>query len=213
MEARSAEPAVPPPASIGIRLVVIGASTGGPPVLHTVLAGLSKPFPVPIVIVQHISSGFVQGLVDWLNTTTGMPVRLARHGEVVQPGTAYVAPDGGQLRVEGDGRVVCGPEPAEHGLRPSVSFLFRSVAKNYGAQAVGVLLTGMGRDGAEELKLMRDRGAVTIAQDEESSIIHGMPGEAIRLGAAVHVGNPERIAALLQSLVANVPRQIPTAMP
>ena len=213
MAARATETAVLPRTGAGVRLVVIGASTGGPPVLHTVLAGLSKPFPLPIVIVQHISSGFVQGLVDWLKITTGMPVRLARHGELVQPGTAYVAPDGGQLRVETDGRLVFGLEPAEHGLRPSVSFLFRSIAKNYGSQAVGVLLTGMGRDGAEELKLMRDCGAVTIAQDEASSIVHGMPGEAIRLGAAVHVGNPERITALLQSLAATVPRQLSTATP
>jgi len=208
MEARGT---VPVPAlsgcGAGARLVVIGASTGGPPVLHTVLAGLPKPFPLPIVIVQHISAGFVQGLVDWLNTTTGMPVRLARHGEEVQAGTAYVAPDGCQLRVEGNGRLFCSQEPAEHGLRPSVSFLFRSVTQNFGAKAVGVLLTGMGRDGAEELRLMRAAGAVTIAQDAESSIVHGMPGEAIRLGAAMHVGNPLRIAELLQSLVLQAPRR------
>lgn len=208
MEARGAVPVVVlPESTAGVRLVVIGASTGGPPVLHTLLAGLPKPYPLPIVIVQHISAGFVQGLADWLNTTTGMPVRLARHGEEVQPGTAYIAPDGSQLRIECNGRLFCGQEPAEHGLRPSVSFLFRSVSHNFGAQAVGVLLTGMGRDGAEELKLMRDKGATTIAQDAESSIVHGMPGEAIRLGAATHVGNPVRIVALLQSLVAQVPAQ------
>jgi two-component system, chemotaxis family, protein-glutamate methylesterase/glutaminase len=195
------------PDNDGVRLVAIGASTGGPPVLHKVLAGLIKPFPFPIVIVQHISAGFVQGLVDWLNATTGMPVQLAKHGEVVRPGHVYLAPDGCQMRLESDGRVVCGPEPAEHGLRPSVSYLFRSVASCFGAQAVGVLLTGMGRDGAEELKLMRDSGAVTIAQDEESSIVHGMPGEAIRLGGAMHVGNPERIAQLLQSLATQATRR------
>lgn len=210
MEARVVEPAPLPRANGGIKVVAIGASTGGPPVLQALLAGLLKPVPVPIIIVQHISAGFVQGLVDWLNTTTGMPVQLAQQGEAAQPGTAYLAPDGRQLRIEADGRLFCGSEPAEHGLRPSVSFLFRSVAKNFGAQAVGVLLTGMGRDGAEDLKQMRDAGAVTIAQDEESSVVHGMPGEAIRLGAAMHVGNPERIAALIQSLVASSARPLCT---
>ncbi len=207
MQNRTDAPSVPLCGAAGVRLVVIGASTGGPPVLHTLLAGLPKPFPVPIVIVQHICTGFVQGLVDWLNITTGMPVCLAQHGEVAKPGTAYVAPDGSQLRVEKDGRFICGSEPAEHGLRPSVSYLFRSVAQRFGSQAVGVLLTGMGRDGAYELKQMRDSGAVTIAQDEASSIVHGMPGEAIRLGAATYVGNPERIVVLLQSLVTGAPRQ------
>lgn len=208
MESRSAPTAALPCGNAGVRLVVIGASTGGPPVLHTVLAGLSKPFPLPVVIVQHISAGFVQGLVDWLNATTGMPVHLAQHGETIQPGHVYLAPDDRQLRVESDGRLLCGTEPAEHGLRPSVSFLFRSVAQKFGAQAVGVLLTGMGRDGAEELKLMRDSGAITIAQDAESSIVHGMPGEAIRLEAAVHVGNPERISQLLQSLATQPTRRL-----
>ncbi len=202
VEARGAEPAIVPRAGEELRLVAIAASTGGPPVLQTLLARLPKPCPVPLVIVQHISAGFVEGLADWLSTTTGMTVRLARHGELAQPGIAHLAPDGCQMSVGNDLRMVCGPEPAEHGLRPSASFLFRSIAARIGAQAAGVLLTGMGRDGAEELKLMRDAGAVTFAQDQESSVVHGMPGEAIRLGAAMHVGNPERIAATLRAMLA-----------
>ena len=194
-----------PPATGDIRLIVIGASTGGPPVLRELLAGLPKPCPVPVVIVQHISAGFVQGLADWLTTSTGMPVRLARHGEVVPAGVALLAPDGFQTGISGNGRIVCGPEPAEHGLRPAASFLFRSVAQNFRSQAAGVLLTGMGRDGAADLKLMRDAGAVTFAQDKESSVVHGMPGEAIRLGAAMHVASPERIAAMLHALLAPRP--------
>ena len=202
MVTRNPEPPVMPREAQEIRLVVIGASTGGPPVLQTVLLGLRKPCPVPIIIVQHISAGFVEGLATWLTTTTGMTVQLARHGEIVQAGIAYLAPDGCQMSVGKDFRIICSLDPAEHGLRPSASFLFRSVARCFGAQAAGVLLTGMGRDGAEDLKLMRDAGAITFAQDKESSIVHGMPGEAIRLGAAMHVGPPERIAALLHSLVA-----------
>jgi two-component system chemotaxis response regulator CheB len=196
-----------------VRLVLVGASTGGPPVLQTLLAGLPKPFAVPVVIVQHISAGFVQGLVDWLNATTGMPVHLARHGDIAQSGHAYLAPDGRHTHVELSGRIVCCTDPAEHGLRPSVSFLFRSAAHVFGAQAVGVLLTGMGTDGAEELKLMRDRGAITLAQDEESSIVHGMPGEAIRLGGATHVGSPERLSAMIHSLVTRAHRKLPTTAP
>jgi two-component system, chemotaxis family, protein-glutamate methylesterase/glutaminase len=205
MDARNVEPVALPRAAAEIRLVAIGASTGGPPVLQTVLMGLPKPCPVPVVIVQHISAGFVQGLADWLSTSTGMPVRLAQHGEIALPGVALLAPDGCQMSIGSDARIVCGPEPAEHGLRPSVSFLFRSVAQRFGAQAAGVLLTGMGRDGAEALKLMRDAGAVTFAQDKESSIVHGMPGEAIRLDAATHVANPERIGAMLHALLAPRP--------
>ncbi len=200
MEGRKAEPVTLPRATAEIRLLAIGASTGGPPVLQTVLAGLPRPCPVPVVIVQHISAGFVQGLADWLTATTGMTVRIARQGEVAQPGLAYLAPDGCQMSITRDCRIVCGSEPAEHGLRPSASFLFRSVAQNFGAHAAGVILTGMGCDGAEDLKRMRDAGAVTLAQDKESSVVHGMPGEAIRLDAATHVGNPEQIAALLHSL-------------
>ena len=202
MEARSPVPPAVPRGAHALRLVAIGASTGGPPVLQTLLSRLPKPCPVPVVIVQHISAGFVEGLADWLTATTGMTVRIARHGDIAQPGVAHLAPDGCQTGVGENLRIVCGPEPAEHGLRPSVSFLFRSVAQRFGAQAAGVLLTGMGRDGAEELKLMRDAGAATFAQDQESSIVHGMPGEAIRLGAAMHIGNPERIAAVLHAMLA-----------
>ena len=200
-DARKPAPALPPPTAGPLRLVAIGASTGGPPALQRVLAGLPRPCPVPVLIVQHISAGFIQGLAEWLTTTTGMPVRIAKHRELASPGTALLAPDGCQMGIGMDGRIICGLEPAENGLRPSVSFLFRTVARNFGPRAAGVLLTGMGRDGAEELKLMRDAGAVTLAQDRESSIIHGMPGEAIRLGAATHIGPPERLAAMLHSLL------------
>jgi two-component system chemotaxis response regulator CheB len=198
---RTPQPAALVPPGSQIRLVAIGASTGGPPAIQKILAGLVKPFPVPIVIVQHISAGFVQGLADWLTSSTGMPVRIAREGEIAQPGTAYVAADGSHMGVDSEGRILCSQEPAEHGLRPSVSFLFRSVLQSHGSQVAGILLTGMGRDGADDLKAMRDKGAVTIAQDKESSIVHGMPGEAIRIGAAMHVGDPERISLLLRALV------------
>lgn len=188
------------PTQTQIRLVAIGASTGGPPALQTILAGLPKAFPVPIVIVQHIAAGFTQGLVEWLAQSSKLPVHLPTHGQLVLPGCAYVAPDGLQIAMSADGRIQLSADEPENGLRPSVSYLFRSVANVYGSGAVGVLLTGMGKDGALELKAMKEQGAITIAQDLESSVVHGMPGEAIKLGAASYVFPPEKIRMAVASL-------------
>jgi two-component system chemotaxis response regulator CheB len=184
-----------------VKLVAIGASTGGPIALKTILSGLPKDFPVPILMVQHIASGFTQGFVEWLAQSCGIPVHVATHGEYLLPGHVYVAPDGFHMKLESSGRIALSGDRPENGHRPSVSYLFRSVAAVLGRNAVGVLLTGMGKDGAEELKLMREKGAVTIAQDQESSIVHGMPGEAIGLDAATHVLSPGGIAEALGSLV------------
>jgi len=181
------------------RIVAIGASTGGPPVLQTILAALPKNFPIPVLIVQHIAAGFTQGLVEWLAQSSSLPVHLPAHGQVVLPGHVYVAPDGLHMAVGAD-HVQLRSDGPEAGLRPSVACLFRSVAKAYGPSAVGVLLTGMGKDGAWELKLMKEQGAMTIAQDRETSVVHGMPGEAIRLGGATYVLPPEKIRLALASL-------------
>jgi two-component system chemotaxis response regulator CheB len=184
-----------------IRFIGIGTSTGGPPVLQTILAGLPKSFPVPILIVQHISHGFLAGLAEWLNQTTGFQIHIASYGTSPLPGHVYLAPDGFHMGLTSAGRILLTKEEPENGLRPSVSYLFRSLAEVCGADAVGVLLTGMGKDGAEELKLMRDKGASTIAQDRESSVVHGMPGEAIALGGATHVLPADNIAGQLLTLV------------
>ncbi|HEY2926616.1 chemotaxis-specific protein-glutamate methyltransferase CheB [Piscinibacter sp.] len=184
-----------------VRLVAIGASTGGPLVLQEVLSELRPALRAPIVIVQHISHGFAAGMAQWLAQTTGYDVRVAQPSECMQPGIAYVAPDGMQLRVRGSGHIVLTDEPPENGFRPSVACLFRSAAVEYGAHAVGVLLTGMGRDGALELKLLRQAGALTLVQDSATAVINGMPGEAVRLGAAAHVLAPPHIASTLQRWV------------
>ncbi|MHB8743445.1 MAG: chemotaxis-specific protein-glutamate methyltransferase CheB [Sulfuricaulis sp.] len=184
-------------APAGIELVAIGASTGGPQALHALLSGLPRNFPAPVVIVQHIAVGFLQGMVEWLAGSCALPVHIAKHGETLQPGRIYIAPDGFQMGVRRGGIIALIQDKAENSHCPSVSYLFRTVAEVYGPSAVGVLLTGMGKDGAEELKLMKDRGAVTIAQDARSSIVHGMPGEAIRLEAVAHVLSPDQIAAAL----------------
>jgi len=198
------KPPAPPewqPPSSGIRLIAIGASTGGPPVLQTILASLPKDFPVPVLIVQHIARGFLSGLVDWLNQTTGWQVHIAAHGMTPLPGHAYLAPDDYHMGMTTGHRILLSHEGPIGNLRPSVAYLFRTLAEAYGPHALGVLLTGMGRDGAEELKLMKDAGAETIAQDRESSVVHGMPGEAIAVGAATLVLPADKIADTLITLV------------
>lgn len=189
------------PLSGGIHCIGIGASTGGPPVLQTILGGLPKDFPVPIFIVQHITQGFLPGLAEWLNQTTGLQVHIGSYGALPVPGHVYLAPDGFQMGLHSNGRILLTKEEPENGLRPSVSYLFRSLAGVCGAGAVGVLLTGMGKDGAAELKLMRDRGAVTIVQNQETSVVYGMPGEAIALDGAVHVLPADQIGDQLLALV------------
>lgn len=199
---QAAPPLLPAASSSpAVRCVGIGASTGGPPVLQSILSGLPANFPAPLLIVQHIASGFLPGLAEWLRQTTAFPVQVASHGIQAQPGQAYLAPDSHHLGLAAGDRLVLSRDEPEGGLRPAVSYLFRSIAAACGPASVGVLLTGMGRDGAAELKLMRDRGAVTIAQNRETSVVHGMPGEAIALGAAAHVLPGDKIAGALISLV------------
>ncbi len=183
------------------RLVAIGASTGGPLALQAILSRLAPGIGAPIAIVQHISSGFSDGFAQWLAQASNHAVRVAAHGDTLQPGVAYVAPAGLQFTVQADCRAALVDAPPEHGFKPSVSCLFRSVAEQFGPQAIGVLLTGMGRDGAQELDAMRRAGALTIAQDKASAVVHGMPGEAVKLGAAVHVMAPETIALTLNRLL------------
>lgn len=189
-----------------IQVIAIGASTGGPLVLQKILSGLPKNIPVPLLIVQHISHGFTEGFVEWLNNTTNFPLHIATHGELLLPGHGYVAPDDFHMGVENGPRIVLSKHELENGLRPSVAYLFRTTAQVFSSSAVGILLTGMGRDGADELKLMKEKGAITFAQDKESSIVHGMPGEAIKLNAATHVLSPEDIITTLSALIKKMNR-------
>ncbi|CAN5594441.1 chemotaxis protein CheB [soil metagenome] len=180
------------------RLVAIGASTGGPPVLDTILSQLPADYPYPILIVQHIADGFLDGLVNWLQPKCKLKILIAQNNQPIEAGHVYIAADHHHLGVTAQERLVlCDAEP-EHGIRPSVCFLFRSVAKTYGSRAIGILLTGMGKDGAEGLQSMRENGAITIAQDKDTSAVFGMPNEAIKLGAAQFILPPDKIA---QSLI------------
>lgn len=202
---RREEPPPPLPsvvrATSEIRVVAIGASTGGPAVIQTILSGLPRNFTAPVLVVQHMAAGFMESFVNWLTETSGFPAQIAVHGDSPLPGRAYFAPDGCHMQIGRDSRIVLTRDEPEGGLRPSVARLFHSVAEEFGRNAVGVLLTGMGKDGAVELKLMKERGAITIVQDENSCIVFGMPGEAVRQGAADHIIAPDRIAGFLAQLV------------
>jgi two-component system chemotaxis response regulator CheB len=191
-----------------IEVLALGASTGGPLVLKKILEGLGAGFPVPVLMVQHMSPGFVTGLAEWLQQSACFPVRVAQHGEQIRPGQAYLAPDGLHMGVDRFGRIDLSNQAPVNGMRPAISSLFRSVTEFYGPSAVGILLTGMGADGAAEMAVMKAQGAITIAQDKESSVVHGMPGAAIQLGAATYILAPEKIAELLNALVETRPGAI-----
>ena len=138
-----------------------------------------------------------------LSATSGIKLKIAEDGERMSAGIGYIAPDGFHMGVQKGLRIFLSTLPPESGLRPSVDFLFRSVAKNLEKNAIGVLLTGMGKDGAAELKTMRDNGAITIAQNELSSVVFGMPGEAIKIGAVDHILSIEKIGDFLNDLIKN----------
>ncbi|MBF0462644.1 MAG: response regulator [Magnetococcales bacterium] len=183
-----------------VDVVVMGASTGGPPVLNEILSGLHRAPPFPIVVVQHITTGFLAGMVTWLSAAVRLPIHIAEHGQLLQPGCVYFGPDQQHIGIQNNRIVLDDKRPPEHGLRPTVANLFHSAADHYGRRAVGILLTGMGADGAKELQTMRVKGALTIAQDQKSALIFGMPGEAIKLGAAQLVLNPGEIIDVLNGL-------------
>jgi len=193
---RVAAPTVPP------RLLVMGASTGGPAAVRHILRSLPSDFPLPVLLVLHITEHFDTAMVEWLEGQSGLQVRNAVDGEVLPlPGRLAVrmAPGNRHLVVRaGRLRLVDGPE--RHSCRPSVDELFESVARELGAAAIGCLLTGMGRDGAEGLAAMRRAGAATVVEDESTCVVFGMPREAIRLGAAQHVVGLTEIPPLLTAL-------------
>jgi two-component system chemotaxis response regulator CheB len=182
-------------------LVAIAASTGGPAALAEILPGLAG-LAAPVLVVQHLHPQLVDGFVGWMQRVASLPVVMAAAGDRPQPGVVYIAPTSAHLKLGGTAgrRLVLDPEPA--GLhRPSADELFSSVAASAGRASVGVLLTGMGDDGAAGLLAMRRRGAATIAQDGRSSVVDGMPGAARRLGAAGEVLDLGRIPAAIRAAV------------
>lgn len=168
----------------GVKLIAIGASTGGPQALHTVLKALPRDLDQAVLVVQHMAEGFIPGLVSWLDGLVPLPVVQGASGQRLRPGVITVAPSGSNLLVADDRlRVLCvPPEPTQFHV-PGIDQCFESIADALGPDAIGVLLTGMGRDGAAGLKAMRDRGAATLGQDEATSAVYGMPQAALALDA------------------------------
>ncbi len=183
------------------RLMVVGASTGGPEALLALFSALPKDFPIPILCVQHISEGFLQGLVDWLNSKCALRVKIAAQGETPQAGTIYFPPEGTHLEIGHDGRLVLSTAPPKEGHRPSVDVTFCSAARIHGNALIGVLLTGMGKDGAQGMHSIAKAAGTTIAQDENSCVVFGMPRHAIQLGAASTVLALGDIAPTILGLV------------
>lgn len=180
-----------------IKIVAIGVSSGGPQTLIKVFSKITGKFPVPILVVQHIAEGFLSGLVSWLSTNTSIPIHVAEEGMELLPGHVYFAPDRKHMGVAKNRKLAFSQCQQGSTLCPSVAFLFSTVSEVYKNTGLGIILTGMGTDGAEELKMMKDAGGITIAQDKESSLIHGMPGVAIKKGAATHVRSALEIGQLL----------------
>jgi two-component system chemotaxis response regulator CheB len=182
------------------QIVGLGASTGGPQALERILRQLPASYPLPLICVQHIAAGFMQALVDWLNGCCRIRVCCAEEGLAPQPGTAYFAPDQRHIEVDDAGLLRCSSALVPGGQRPSVDLSFHALARHYGAGAVGVLLTGMGQDGAQGMLDIVRAGGLTIAQDQESSVVFGMPRCAIEQGGARHVLALEQIGPALCAL-------------
>jgi len=183
------------------KIVAIVASTGGPQALLKILQRLPEDFPCGIVIVQHITTGFLSGLVDWLSKECKILVKIGADLEEIRPGVAYIAPDNFHMRVKEGGKISLSDEPANNGHRPSGDILLESVAKAYGKGGVGVILTGMGKDGAMGMKAIKQSQGLTIAQNEKSCVVFGMPNAAIETKVIDKVLPLEKIAEEIALMV------------
>jgi two-component system chemotaxis response regulator CheB len=188
------------PGTTPLACIAIGASTGGPQLLKQMIDALPGDFPIPIVVTQHISNGFTNSLVKWIDANSQLAVVVAEDGAKLTPGKVYFAPDDMHMGITRGETIKLSSSGREYGMRPAISYMFRSLESTMGKRCVAVLLSGMGKDGAKEMAALRARGALTIAQDKESSLIHGMPGEAIACGGAAEVLSPEKIVERLMIL-------------
>ncbi|WP_271409643.1 chemotaxis protein CheB [Pseudomonas sp. Q1-7] len=191
-------------AQLSPKIVAIAASAGGPAALKSLLERLQPPQPWPLVLVQHIAAGFLPSFRQWLETLTHLPVLIAEDGQVLAPGQLYLAPDGHHLGVASDLRVALDGGPPEELVRPSANFMFRSVARQFGRRAIGIQLSGMGRDGAQGLAELHRGGALTLVQEPASAMIDSMPQAAIGLQAARQVLTPDAMAAVLNLIAERV---------
>ncbi len=183
-----------PKKKVSDKIVAMVASTGGPQALLKILKRLPEDFPCGIVIVQHITNGFLSGLVDWLTKECKIKIKIGEDSEEIRPGVAYIAPDNFHMRVAEGGKISLSNEPLNAGHRPSGDVLLESVARTYGKRSVGTILTGMGRDGAMGMKAIKESQGKTIAQNEKSCVVFGMPNAAIEMNVVDKVLPLENIA-------------------
>lgn len=183
------------------RLVCVAASTGGPAALSRLLQDLPADFGAPILVVQHMAGGFIEGLAQWLNKCCSLRVKVAEHGEVPMNGAVYLAPDEAHLGLSGRKRMVLSREAPVGGFRPAATYLFESASRAYGAELIAVVLTGMGEDGAQALPGLRRGGGLVLAQDERSSVVFGMPKAAVATGCVDRVLALQDLGSRLRELV------------
>jgi two-component system, chemotaxis family, protein-glutamate methylesterase/glutaminase len=182
------------------RVLAVAASTGGPKALSELFSLLPPVLPFPILLVQHIGREFLDGFASWLQMFTGITMRIATDGEILMPNTCYLSPGDRHLSLRSASSIMLDDAPPVNSSRPSADVLFHAVQRVFGAHGVGVLLTGIGRDGADGLHAMHEAGAITLAQDEKSSVVFGMPRKAIEMNAVSYVGNIEQIASTVIKL-------------
>ena len=185
------------------KMVAIGASAGGPAALAQLLSGLPKEFPASIIVVQHVDEKFASGMADWLNQISPLPVRIAKEGDRPIVGGVLLAGTGDHLEFKTADKLGYSTDPRNSAYRPSIDVFFESISRRWKGQAAAVLLTGMGRDGAVGLRTLRDRGWHTIAQDEKSSAVYGMPKAAAELDAAADILPLDQIAVKLRKIFAS----------
>ncbi len=181
-------------------VIAVGASTGGPPCVRSILDSLNSRTCPPVLLTQHMSENFVPGFVSWLDSSVSLPVQMATNGALLVPGRVYVAPGGAHMSLGSRTTIRLDQGPLVNFQRPSVDVLFSSVARHFGADAVGVILTGMGKDGAQGLSEIHDAGGLTLAQDEASSLVYGMPRAAYEMGAVQGSLAPCGIAQVLRRI-------------
>ena len=185
------------------RLVVIGSSTGGPQALQTVITGLPEHFPCPVVVVQHMPAGFTNALALRLNNVSRVAVREAEHGDVLRSGCVYIAPGNQHLRIRQEAdvrRIILSNEPPVGNHRPAVNVMYDSVA-HLGDDVVAVILTGMGCDGREGMRRIKQNGGYCIAQDEETCVVYGMPKSVVDAGLADEICPLPKIAETIEAAV------------
>lgn len=213
-EKRPAQPvgrAVPTPfesaafSSSTLGLVTIASSTGGPQVVHKLLAELPADFPAPIAVVQHINAAFADSLAGWLAASSKLKIKVAKDGDALVPGVVLIAPPDRHMVVMQRGRVSLKEGAPVDGHVPSATLLLESAAKAYGRRAAGVILTGMGSDGADGMLAIKQSGGVTIAQSQESCVVFGMPGAAIARAAADHVVHGDAMSQALIKVAVGEP--------